>query len=99
LWSVKERREVRGLVGHEKDVEALAFSPAGNVLVSGSADGTVRFWHVEEGRELARAPSHRTIVYALAVAPDFGFVASAGDDQVIRIDDVPREARRVERPR
>jgi hypothetical protein len=99
LWSTKEKREVRALVGHEKDVEALAFSPAGNVLVSGSADGTVRFWHVEEGRELARAPSHRTIVYALAVAPDFGFVASAGDDQVIRIDDVPREARRVEKPR
>jgi WD40 repeat protein len=40
------------LRGHTAAVEALAFSPDGKLLVSGSKDGTVRLWNVPDRKEL-----------------------------------------------
>jgi WD40 repeat protein/tetratricopeptide (TPR) repeat protein len=56
LFDPKSRRIVRELRGHTNDVTAVAFSPDGTHLISGSdseTDGTVRVWHVATGRERA----------------------------------------------
>jgi WD40 repeat protein len=42
------------LLGHSDQIEALAFSPDGLVLASGSRDGTVRLWSTAEHREIGR---------------------------------------------
>jgi WD40 repeat protein len=39
----------RILSGHSRAVNCLAFSPHGKVVVSGSADGTIRFWDFVSG--------------------------------------------------
>jgi WD40 repeat protein len=42
------------LRGHKDQIDAVAFSPDGKTLVSGSKDGTVRFWDVATGKETGK---------------------------------------------
>ena len=49
LWDVATRDEVRWLRGHTNTIWALAFSPDGKTLASGSADQTVKFWDTATG--------------------------------------------------
>ena len=44
LWDPKSLKLITELTGHKDYVHALAFSPNGDVLVSGSGDKTVRIW-------------------------------------------------------
>ncbi|KAF8324849.1 quinon protein alcohol dehydrogenase-like superfamily [Cantharellus anzutake] len=46
MWSVQTGKLLDVLTGHEAPVNALAFAPTGNYLVSGSWDKTVRLWNV-----------------------------------------------------
>ncbi len=44
IWDAKNFRQLRVLRGHTKPVLAVAFLPDGNMLISGSLDGTIRLW-------------------------------------------------------
>jgi WD40 repeat protein len=67
---------VRQLVGHTKDVRAVAYLPDGR-LVSGGSDRTVRVWDAATGGTV-RTIKAGTPVYAVAVAPDSRTLAYAG---------------------
>jgi WD40 repeat protein len=44
IWDLTVGQELLTLKGHTGCVRGVGFSPNGKVLVSGSADGTIRFW-------------------------------------------------------
>ncbi|KAG8928017.1 hypothetical protein FRC00_001884, partial [Tulasnella sp. 408] len=46
MWSVQTGKLLDVLTGHEARISCLAFSPTGNILVSGSWDESVRLWSV-----------------------------------------------------
>ena len=50
LWDVRTGQLVERLMGHQNRVFALAFSPNGAGLVSGSWDHTVRYWNISSLR-------------------------------------------------
>ncbi len=50
LWDVTAHSEARRLKGHTNGIWALAFSPDGKTLASGSMDQTIKIWDVATGR-------------------------------------------------
>ncbi len=49
VWNVADGRLLRELTGHTKRVVAVAFSPDGRTVLTGSYDGTARLWNVDTG--------------------------------------------------
>lgn len=70
---------------HQGKVQALALSPDGQWLASGSWDGTLRLWPMDQGnpRELAKPGAG---VNALAYAPDGTLYAGTTAGDLLRYD-------------
>lgn len=78
---------IHTLKGHQATVEVLAFSPDGNLLVSGggSMDAKIKIWNVWNGDENRTLSGHQTRVLALAFASDGQTLASGSDDSLLNI--------------
>lgn len=67
---------LRPLKGHEGHVYAVAISPDGRYIVSGSSDGTARIWDAQTGAELLKFTEHKNFVCAVVFWPDSSRVIS-----------------------
>jgi WD40 repeat protein len=72
------------LVGHSGTVAALAISPDGSWLASGSDDGTVRIWDAETWQEQAALSGHTGWVSTVAISPDGSWLATGSSDETVR---------------
>ncbi len=70
---------------HAGDVCAMAFSPDGRTLATGSLDWKVRLWEPASAVHMLTMEHHTNAVLAVAFAPDGQTLASAGPDQRIRL--------------
>jgi WD40 repeat protein len=57
---------------HDSPVQSVAFSPAGNLLASGSKDGTARIWRIDDGRKFDRTLLQRLLVLLFSVVREWG---------------------------
>ena len=89
LWHVSTGGTLMGtLMGHAAAVRDVAFSPSGEILVSGSGDGELRFWDVKTGETLNTVAAHDEQVKKVAFSPSGKTVVSASSDQTLRFWDV-----------
>jgi len=65
----------------------VAFSPVGQLLATGSADGIVRVWDSVSGTLEATLTGHTGPVTAVAFSPDGGTLATGSDDKTVRLWD------------
>src|SRR5437660_300733 len=71
--------------GHTSSVRAVAFSPDGKTLASGSTDKTIKLWNVMTGKEKATLTGHTSEVIALAYRPDGQMLYSLSLDRTIKL--------------
>ena len=78
---------VRFIDGTPNYVLALAFSPDGTKLASGSKDKTVRLWDTATNAELATLQKHTGWTNVLAFSPDGKMLASGSADKTVQLWD------------
>ena len=81
------------MVNHSRAVLDLGFDPEGELLVTASADRSLKVWEASSGKLLRSLANHTEIVNSVAMRPRtrFGdqllpsYCASGGDDKTVRI--------------
>jgi WD40 repeat protein len=73
--------------GHYEAVKAVAFTPDGKYLLTGSRDKTIKLWDVASGRELRSFLGHQSTINDIAVSSDGRFfISSCADKTAIMWD-------------
>lgn len=84
IWRADDREEPLAPRGHQFPVMAVAFSPSGEQIVSGSKDTTARVWRAD-GRGEPLVLTHPTYVSSVGFDRGGGLVVSAAQLQDARM--------------
>jgi WD40 repeat protein len=85
-WNITgEGKQVRASGGHGRSVFKLIVYPSQPLLVTCSADQTVRLWNADNGAAVRALGGHTDWVFAVAVSPDGSRIASGAFNGEVRI--------------
>lgn len=76
------------LTGHADAVKAVAWSPDGKTLLTGSRDRTLALWDAATGKRLRVFEGHEGGVTSVAFSPDGRFAVSGGQDKMLALWEV-----------
>jgi WD40 repeat protein/serine/threonine protein kinase len=91
VWDVLTGKELLTLVGHQKGVHGVAFSPDGKRIASCGFDKLIKLWDAVTGQDLQTLAGRNAdddVVYRVTFSPDGRLLASVGRDQKARLWDV-----------
>jgi len=88
LYDAKSNSLIRRLEGHPGIIFAVAFSPDGNIVATGSSDRTIRIWDSKTGSLLKTLVGHDRTVTSIAFRRDVSVLVSGSKDDTLRIWDV-----------
>lgn len=73
------------VLAHNKDVNAVAVSPDGSIVATGSQDKSIKLWSSENGKLRVTCSGHRKGVWSVAFSPVDRVVLSASGDSTVRV--------------
>ena len=82
LWNLCRGDQLATLTGHGRTVACAAFSPQGNLLATGSMDGTARIWDVMNPQCVATLNVTTGAVWSVAFTPDGKYLMTGCNEQV-----------------
>ena len=85
VWDPATGKEVIRIDGHDSMVWAVAFSPDGKKLATGTYNKIVKILDASDGKELAKLEGHKNWVTALAFSPDGNTLATGSEDATIKL--------------
>jgi len=85
VWkSVRPKEPAFILTGHTDSITSLAFSNDGNLLISGSKDGSVQVWDINNGSLVKILYTGTSRISAVVLSPDGKYAAAGGSDGYLR---------------
>ncbi len=75
------------VLSHPEPVDAVAFSPDGKTIATGSDDGTARLWDAASGQPIGLPIQHASTVHAVAFSPDGKTILTGCEDKTARLWD------------
>jgi WD40 repeat protein len=88
LWNLDSGEQQARFQKHDDIVNALAFSPDGQLLASGGDDRTVILWDLQSGKARRTLKGHEQTVTSLAFSPGGLLLASGGGNASVIVWDV-----------
>jgi eukaryotic-like serine/threonine-protein kinase len=92
-WDYLKRQTQDGICtylvlrGHEHAIFAVAFSPDGSRIVTGSFDETAKVWDARTGTVLLDLKGHAKVVWSVAFSPDGSRIATGSADNTAKVWD------------
>ena len=91
VYGISERNRLQG---HDGGVQAVTFSPDGQLIATGGRDNTVKLWQ-PDGQLSLTLNGHRDVVWSVSFSPDGQTLASASRDRTVRLWDTQGKELRV----
>lgn len=89
LWTPStSAKPVSRLLGHQKQVNHVTFSPDGVLIASSGWDNHIKLWNARDGAFLFTLRGHVGPVYMSCFSPDSRLVVSGSKDTTLKVWDV-----------
>ncbi|MBP3954850.1 hypothetical protein J8F10_06080 [Gemmata sp. G18] len=85
LYNAATGQERRPFRVYNPWLMCLTFSPDGQHIAAGGADGLVYLWKAASGEEAVKRPGHRFHIHAATISPDGQLIATGSDDATVRV--------------
>jgi hypothetical protein len=86
MWNATaDGKQIKALGGHADDILKLVIHPTQPIMVTTSADKTVKVWDVNTGANTKTMPGMTDHVFAAAISPDGTLVAAGAYDGEVKI--------------
>jgi WD40 repeat protein len=87
IWDLETGELIDTLEGHNDWVRNIEFSPDGEMLASGSNDGTVKLWDPIKGNLIKTLQEGSEMIFQVTFSPDGSKLASSSSDNRIKVWD------------